>query len=115
MGRRTACSSFIMAKSWRETECGISTRRSPVEIVVFWEDSFPSIDTRPVALDALHAAFTAGQTPRFLSADDLPAALEAHPDLFVNPYGSAFPKSAWPAFTAYLRRGGNWANLGGAP
>src|SRR5579872_3039410 len=87
----------------------------PVDIVVFWEEGFPCIDTRSVTQDALHAASVPGQSVRFVSADELPAALDAQPDLFVNPYGSAFPKSVWPAFTAYLRRGGNWVNLGGAP
>jgi hypothetical protein len=36
-------------------------------------------------------------------------------DLFINPYGSAFPKRAWPAIIKYLREGGNLLNCGGVP
>jgi cellulase (glycosyl hydrolase family 5) len=36
-------------------------------------------------------------------------------DLLVTPYGSAFPKHAWPAILKYLLDGGNWLNLGGVP
>src|SRR6185503_7085737 len=35
--------------------------------------------------------------------------------LLITPYGSAFPKRAWPAVLAYLRAGGNLLNLGGVP
>jgi hypothetical protein len=36
-------------------------------------------------------------------------------DLLITPYGSAFPKRAWPAMLAFLRDGGNLLNLGGVP
>ncbi|MGH9967451.1 MAG: cellulase family glycosylhydrolase, partial [Pyrinomonadaceae bacterium] len=36
-------------------------------------------------------------------------------ELLITPYGSAFPKRAWPALIQYLRSGGNWVNLGGVP
>src|SRR5262249_50219777 len=36
-------------------------------------------------------------------------------ELLVTPYGSAFPKRAWPALLKYLQEGGNWLNVGGVP
>lgn len=36
-------------------------------------------------------------------------------DVFITPYGSAFPKEAWPALLHYLGGAGNWVNLGGVP
>jgi hypothetical protein len=87
-----------------------------LRVVIFWEDGFPFIDTAPLTKDTLRAAFNPEDDLQFISAiSDLRTALDGLPDLFVNPYGSAFPKAIWPAFTAYLRRGGNWVNLGGAP
>lgn len=86
-----------------------------MNVVVFWEEGFPFVDTMPLTLGSLRSAFSSEDAVGLLPAADLAAALDAHPDLFVNPYGSAFPKSAWPAFIAYLRRGGNWVNLGGSP
>jgi len=86
-----------------------------MKIVVFWEDDFPFIDVVPMTKDDLRRGLQAGGQAAFVSAAKLPAALEATPDLLVTPYGSAFPKPCWQAFTAFLRRGGNWLNLGGAP
>jgi len=87
-----------------------------MNVVVFWEESFPFVDTTPLTLDALRTAFSPKVNVLFLSDEaTLNAALNDLPDLFVNPYGSAFPKSVWKSLVAYLRRGGNWVNLGGAP
>lgn len=36
-------------------------------------------------------------------------------DLVITPYGSAIPRSAWPALRAFIGDGGNWVNLGGVP
>ena len=53
---------------------------------------------------------------RFLSERELIDQLDASRfDLLITPYGSAFPKRAWPAIFKYLRAGGNWLNLGGIP
>ena len=55
-------------------------------------------------------------TVEFLNERDLIAQLDATRfDLLVTPYGSAFPKRAWPALLKYLRAGGNWLNIGGVP
>lgn len=52
----------------------------------------------------------------FLTEQELIARLNARDfDLFVNPYGSAFPRRAWNVILKYLQDGGNWLNLGGAP
>lgn len=52
----------------------------------------------------------------FLSTQELIARLNARDfDLFVNPYGAAFPRIAWNAILKYLQDGGNWLNLGGIP
>ncbi len=83
--------------------------------VIFWEEGFPFIDTHPLTQNVLRHALLDHFSIQFVTASDLPAALLSSPDLFILPYGSAFPKSMWTAFTAYLRGGGNWVNLGGAP
>ena len=52
----------------------------------------------------------------FLTEKELIARLNARDfDLFVNPYGAAFPRRAWNAILKYLQDGGNWLNLGDAP
>ena len=86
-----------------------------MNIVVLWQDGFPFADTHALTQTSLRSAFSDKDTVRFVPVAELAAGLESTPDLFVNPYGSAFPKSAWTAFTGFLRRGGNWVNLGGAP
>ena len=53
---------------------------------------------------------------RFLGERELIAQLNNFPyDLLITPYGSAFPKRAWTEILKFLRRGGNWLNLGGVP
>lgn len=82
-------------------------------VVIFWEEHFPFIDTEPIEqgvfLDAL-----AGEDVLLAGMDELEAAL-ADDALLVLPYGSAFPKACWPVIAAFLRRGGRWLHLGGAP
>ncbi len=52
----------------------------------------------------------------FLSEQELIARLNARDfNLFVNPYGSVFPRRAWNVILKYLQDGGNWLNLGGVP
>jgi hypothetical protein len=84
------------------------TKRS---IAVFREQGFPSIKATDLPTEALDAPGVV-----FLSEAELIARLNAHEfDLFINQYGSAFPKRAWRAILVYLRAGGNWLNLGGVP
>jgi hypothetical protein len=52
----------------------------------------------------------------FLTEQELIARLNARDfDLFINPYGSAFPRRAFNVILKYLQDGGNWLNLGGPP
>jgi hypothetical protein len=88
---------------------------TPPRAVIFWEEGFPFLDTRPLTQHLLSNALHNHFTIQFCTASQLPEALSSSPDLFILPYGSAFPKSMWGAFVAYLRGGGNWVNLGGAP
>ncbi len=85
-----------------------------MRIVVFHEPEFPVLDSVPVPQAQWKRAL-GKYTVRMARADALADALSEQPDLVILPHGSAFPKSAWPAFTAYLKRGGRWLNLGGAP
>jgi hypothetical protein len=82
-------------------------RAQTISIAVFQEPGFPRIQ----AVDAsLEGALT------FLSEAELIARLNPRDfSLFINPYGSAFPKRAWRVLLQYLRVGGNWLNLGGVP
>ena len=83
-------------------------------VVVFWDTTFPFVDTCPIERQNLESAMDGCQAT-FASADTLAQALASGPDVFINPYGSAFPKSLWPSIKAYLIKGGNWVNLGGMP
>ncbi len=83
--------------------------------VVFWQGGFPTVASQPVARETLLKALGADNIA-FLGLDALkdPAAF-AGVDLFVLPYGSAFPADAWPVIQSYLRAGGNLLILGGQP
>ena len=84
-----------------------------MKITVFWEEGFPSTDAPGTSRAALEQALT-GHAAQFAGLDRLADALKDC-ELLVMPYGSAFPKDAWLAICDYLRGGGNWLNLGGAP
>lgn len=86
---------------------------SQTSTVVLEENSFPTVDTAPLASASLHAGF---REARFVRAAELDAALASQQTrLLVLPYGSAYPESAWPAMLRYLERGGNLLVLGGRP
>src|SRR6185369_3699166 len=86
-------------------------RAQAKRVAVFREEGFPPIkatDFPPEALGALSVSY--------LSERELIARLNPREfDLFINPYGSSFPKRAWKVLLEYLRAGGNWLNLGGVP
>jgi Cellulase (glycosyl hydrolase family 5) len=83
--------------------------------LVFWEADFPQIDGTQITREILEAALT-GFDVSYLSEQQLIEQLRVDKcDLLVMPYGSAFPKRAWPAVLGYLRAGGNLLNLGGVP
>ena len=84
-------------------------------MAVIWEPEFRAIHGYDFTRDALEQALK-GFAVTFLNERELIAQLDATRfDLLITPYGSAFPKRAWPAILKYLRAGGNWLNLGGVP
>lgn len=86
----------------------VGQTQKPRSIAVFQEPGFPSIQAADVSLTDLPIIV--------LSEQELIARLNARDfELFVNPYGSAFPKRAWNVILKYLKDGGNWLNLGGVP
>ena len=85
-------------------------KAATARVAVFREQGFPQIQATDFA------PAIAGLPVTYLSEAELIARLNARDfDLFINPYGSAFPKRAWRALLEYLRAGGNWLNLGGVP
>ena len=89
--------------------------RGPIRVAVLNEPSFPAMDTPKPDVALLGAALD-GLEVSYLTVADLSEHLspDRH-DVFVMPYGSAFPKEAWPALQRYLRGAGNWVNVGGVP
>ena len=83
-------------------------------VAVFSEPGFPSLQTNVTPETVRQSLGDFSVT--FLAEPDLIARLRAGDfDLFINPYGSAFPKRAWDVLLKYLRGGGNWLNCGGVP
>ena len=84
-------------------------------VALFWEPEFRAIQGGDYTLETFREALK-GFGLTVLNERDLIAQLNTTRfDLLVTPYGSAFPKRAWPAILKYLRDGGNWLNLGGVP
>jgi hypothetical protein len=83
-----------------------------IRVAVFWEPGFPSVDIDPLGRGALDEALR-GFDVSWVGEAGL-ADLSCI-DLLIAPYGSAFPIAAWEQILGYLRRGGNWVNLGGVP
>lgn len=76
-------------------------------IAVFQEPGFPAIQSGSFSFTGLNVTFLSEQQLARLSPREF--------DLFINPYGSAFPKRAWKVILKFLQEGGNWLNLGGVP
>ena len=85
--------------------------RPRLRVGLLREPGFPAIDAPQVGGDPL--AHDDGWS--YLGVADLSSLSPDAFDVFVSPYGSAFPVDAWPALLAYLDAGGNWVNLGGVP
>jgi hypothetical protein len=83
-------------------------------LALFREPDFPTLDGRPIAAQTLRAALENFETTE-LGVADLEALGPGTFDVFLNPYGSAFPKDAWQAILDFLAAGGNWVNVGGVP
>ncbi|HJT29027.1 MAG TPA: hypothetical protein VJ784_16565, partial [Pyrinomonadaceae bacterium] len=84
-------------------------------VALFWEPGFRAVQGPDLTLETLQQGLKEF-TITTLNERDLIAQLNTTRfDLLVTPYGSAFPKRAWPAILKYLRDGGNWLNIGGVP
>ncbi len=93
----------------------LSAQAQPPSVALFWEPEFRAIQGHDYTLETLQQALKEFAVT-VLNERDLIAQLNpTRFDLLVMPYGSAFPKRAWPALLKYLRDGGNWLNLGGVP
>jgi hypothetical protein len=92
-----------------------STPRVHARVAVFYEAGFPAVDAVPPDIEALRNAL-AGFDVAVIAASELATALQARgTDVLLLPFGSAFPRAAWPAILAHLARGGGLVNLGGVP
>jgi hypothetical protein len=85
-----------------------------LKIVAFWQDGFPEINGLNLNKAKLQTALGTHDLI-FANETELSAKLAEEADVFINPYGSAFPKKAWNAILKYLQNGGNFLNLGGVP
>ena len=94
----------------------LETQRSVrARAAVFWDASFPTINGCDITPNDLQQALTDFEVIH-LSESELISRIKADSfDLLITPYGSAFPKRAWPVLLQYLLKGGNWLNLGGGP
>ena len=93
---------------------GPAASDAPIRVAVFYEPTFPS---GGITLDqpSLQESLK-GLSAEFLGADALEKRLRKSDfDLFINPYGSCFPKPAFHAISRFLIEGGNWVNIGGIP
>ncbi len=84
-------------------------------VAVLLDPSFPASEEIPVSQELL-AEGLEGCTVTYLTASELSGSLTpARFDLFINPYGSFFPREGFHAIQAFLTAGKNWINLGGVP
>jgi hypothetical protein len=92
-----------------------TTETGRVRVGIFYDSSFPSVDIAPLSREMLQSALESYEVA-FLSLDELSTPLRLQScHVFLNPFGSAFPKQAWRSIRQYLLKGGNWVNLGGIP
>ncbi len=84
-------------------------------VVILDEPEFPSGEIPAQSRDAFLGQLQAFDV-RFVTVKELKEILNpANVTIYINPYGSRFPKEAWGVLIKYLNAGGNWINLGGVP
>ncbi len=114
IGGATAAASFpdvLRVVASQSTQENVGRPRA----IVFWETDFPQIEGCSIDRNLLQTALDQFDLS-YLSEPELIEQLRIDRcDLLITPYGSAFPKRAWPALLKYLRAGGNLLNLGGVP
>ena len=82
--------------------------------IVFYEKDFPTIDNSRIDRRVLEQALSP-LNPQFIGFAELLKKNSLDDcDLFILPYGSAFPADAWDTIQLYLNRG-NLLVLGGRP
>jgi hypothetical protein len=89
----------------------IAQTGSRSEVVVFWENGFPSADITQISSPQVKEFFSDYQITSF---DELPSRLDTA-RVLVLPFGSAFPEDRWAAIHHFLMRGGDLVVLGGRP
>jgi hypothetical protein len=94
--------------------CEVPQLPQTPRLALFREADFPTIDARPIRERTLRAALDGLETTELGVAELGTLAPDAF-DVFLNPYGSAFPKDAWQAILDFIATGGNWVNVGGVP
>ena len=94
---------------------GPNARRGPIRVAILNEPSFPSVDAPAVRADSLGSALAGLDVSYLTVAESNDRLSPDRYDVFVMPYGSAFPMEAWPALRRYLGSAGNWVNVGGVP
>ena len=76
-------------------------RATRLRAIVFWETDFPQIDGCSIDRKILQTALERFDV-RYLSERELIEQLKVDRcDVLITPYGSAFPKRAWPAVLAF--------------
>jgi hypothetical protein len=88
---------------------GLPQSRTMPRVAVLSEPGFPTIDARPLDQDVGEIGAT------LLRVDELMQLTPEAFDVYLNPYGSAFPKQGWGQLLQFLVAGGNWVNVGGVP
>ena len=73
-----------------------------LKIVVFWQNGFPIVDGLNITREKFQMALGTHDLT-FAIESELSAKLTEEVDVFINPYGSAFPKKAWNAILKYLQ------------
>lgn len=86
------------------------------KIAIFMAQGFPAVDIEPIPPSLLNEALKDFNVKIISSVEDLKNSLNVNNfDLLILPYGSAFPVQAWDSIRDFLKNGGNFVNLGGAP
>ncbi len=86
------------------------------KVAVFIADGFPTIDAEPISPSLVNEALKDFNVTVISSVEGLRNSLNTNSfDLFILPYGSAFPVQAWDTIRDFLKNGGNFINIGGVP
>src|SRR5215471_16501718 len=77
------------------------TRTGKLRVAIFLEPNFPAGDANKSNIEALRSA-TDGFEVSYLNASELAEKLSTNAfDVFINPYGSLFPKPVWAAILKF--------------